>query len=283
VFLMADVREYEKQYEEQKHQAIENLPSNCAFLGIEYTPEREQEVWAITEAVEIKDACLHCQYTVDNCYKCKHIRYAGFKPYTEECVKFKKYIARNEIQEYLKVSGMGKRFLDKTFENFEVTEPTQKAFNACMTFCKEYLLDNGIRGIKLFGNYGCGKTHLMSAVIHKLAEYHKAAFFVVVPDLLKEIRQGFGQGGYSSELIKKVEIAPILILDDLGAEKSSEWVREQLYVIINQRYINMLPTLVTTNCTTEELMERLGERTVSRLIEMTDSYKITADDYRLKK
>jgi DNA replication protein DnaC len=123
----------------------------------------------------------------------------------------------------------------------------------------------------------------MSAIIHKLAEYHKAAFFVVVPDLLKEIRQGFGQGGYSSELIKKVEIAPILILDDLGAEKSSEWVREQLYVIINQRYINMLPTLVTTNCTTEELMERLGERTVSRLIEMTDSYKITADDYRLKK
>jgi DNA replication protein DnaC len=45
----------------------------------------------------------------------------------------------------------------------------------------------------------------------------------------------------------------------------------------------MLPTIVTTNCTTAELVERLGERTVSRLIEMTDAYKITTDDYRLKK
>jgi DNA replication protein DnaC len=84
-------------------------------------------------------------------------------------------------------------------------------------------------------------------------------------------------------LINKAETAPILILDDLGAEKISDWVREQLYIIINRRYENMLPTIVTTNCTTAELVERLGERTVSRLIEMTDAYKITTDDYRLKK
>jgi DNA replication protein DnaC len=60
-------------------------------------------------------------------------------------------------------------------------------------------------------------------------------------------------------------------------------VREQLYVIVNRRYEDMLPTIVTTNCTTQDLVNRLGERTVSRLVEMTDAYKIMAPDYRLKK
>ena len=74
----------------------------------------------------------------------------------------------------------------------------------------------------------------------------------------------------------------MLILDDLGAEKPSDWVKEQLYVIINRRYENMLPTIITTNCTMNELKDRIGERTASRIIEMTTPYKITASHSRLK-
>ena len=71
-------------------------------------------------------------------------------------------------------------------------------------------------------------------------------------------------------------------MDDLGAEKPSDWVSEQLYMIINSRYEDMLPTIITTNCNTKELIERLGERTVSRIIEMTEPVTIKASDYRLK-
>jgi DNA replication protein DnaC len=107
--------------------------------------------------------------------------------------------------------------------------------------------------------------------------------FVVVPELLRAIRKGFNQPNDDSDkLVKLTEEAQLLVLDDLGAEKPSDWVREQLYVIINRRYENMLPTIITTNCTTKELIDKIGQRTVSRIVEMTTPYKITAEDYRLR-
>ena len=76
--------------------------------------------------------------------------------------------------------------------------------------------------------------------------------------------------------------AKLLILDDLGAEKASEWVKEQLYMLVNYRYEHMLPIVVTTNCSGAELEQELGRRTLSRLVEMTKPVNIRASDYRMK-
>lgn len=278
----------EKRYQESKKKAIEDLPANCAFLGIEYTKDKESDCFAIEEAAEIMKKCKDCKCDLMDSLSCEHARVVGIMRYTDRCKKYDKACAIQEENEEryncLVNSGIGKRFMGKTFENFNVTDQTEKAFNACVTFCDNYLAGKCEKGLKLFGNYGCGKTHLVSAIIHRLAENKKKTLFMVVPELLRTIRQGFNQDDdVSRKLVNKAEAYPLLILDDLGAEKTSDWVREQLYIIINRRYENMLPTIVTTNCTTAELVERLGERTVSRLIEMTDAYKITADDYRLKK
>jgi DNA replication protein DnaC len=202
------------------------------------------------------------------------------------CDKYERYKAleykRRETERLLGKSGLGKRFAGRKFETFNVTAETQEAYDACVAFCDTFSEDS--KGIRLTGNYGCGKTHLTASIIHRLAEQGIGGVFVVVPELLRAIRKGYSSPNEDADkLVRLTEEAPLLVLDDLGAEKPSDWVREQLYVIINRRYENMLPTIVTTNCTTAELVERLGERTVSRLIEMTDAYKITADDYRLKK
>ncbi|MGQ9826036.1 MAG: ATP-binding protein, partial [Desulfotomaculales bacterium] len=80
------------------------------------------------------------------------------------------------------------------------------------------------------------------------------------------------------ELLKTLEL---VVLDELGAEKSSEWVTERLYVIINARYNEMLPTIITSNLEMEELEALPGwERIVSRLFEMCHLVKVDGKDYR---
>jgi DNA replication protein DnaC len=287
--IMMDRQEIEarlKKIEEEKQQLLAKLPSWCKVLGIEYKPELEDEVSNIERAVELKDICDKCEYNADTCKDCAY----GEQVCSSKYLKCDMYAAYREEQHRIwrskytaEKSGLGKRFIGKTLDAFEVTSANQKAYDACKAFCENYSKET-TKGLKLFGNYGSGKTHLVSAIIHKLGEQMIDCRFMVVPELLRSIRQGFSQDSdKANDLVKEAERAHLLILDDLGAEKTSDWVREQLYIIINRRYENMLPTIVTTNCTTAELVERLGERTVSRLIEMTDAYKITADDYRLKK
>lgn len=287
--MVFDREEMERKFKEDKKRAIANLPANCAFLGIKYSKDLEQDCFSIEEAVEYKKKCDNCKYDLMGSLSCEHAVQMGLRPYTKKCDKYDKAYdiaeENSKRRACLENSGIGKRFWDKTFENFNVTDKTEKVFNACVAFCDDYLKHNKPKGLKLFGNYGSGKTHLCAAIIHRLAQNKVRTVFMVVPELLRTIRQSFNQDNDDSSrrIVNKAETTPLLILDDLGAEKTSDWVREQLYIIINRRYENMLPTIVTTNCTTEELVNRLGERTVSRLIEMTDAYKITADDYRLKK
>lgn len=73
---------------------------------------------------------------------------------------------------------------------------------------------------------------------------------------------------------------PLLLLDDLGAAKTSEWTEELTYRLINHRYEHMLPTLITTNLPTAELRTALGDRVASRLAEMTERVILTGPDRR---
>jgi DNA replication protein DnaC len=74
----------------------------------------------------------------------------------------------------------------------------------------------------------------------------------------------------------------LLVLDDLGAEKASEYVLDRLYLIINGRYENDLPTLITTNLGLEQLRQQVGPRIVSRISEMCMPIDFPSGDYRLK-
>ena len=104
-----------------------------------------------------------------------------------------------------------------------------------------------------------------------------------MPELLETIRSGFNrQDDEAKASINQLKEAALLVLDDLGAEKVTDWAREQIFIIINRRYESMLPTVITTNYTTAELVNRLGQRTVSRLVEMTTAYTVDTRDYRLK-
>ena len=104
-----------------------------------------------------------------------------------------------------------------------------------------------------------------------------------VPQLLADIKATYEDGAGSSylELFRRLSRVDLLHLDDLGAEKRTEWVLEQLYAIVNERWQDQRSIVVTTNLKDrEELRQQLGERTVSRLSEMCATIPIMGPDLR---
>ena len=146
------------------------------------------------------------------------------------------------------------------------------------------------KGIFFLGKPGLGKTHLAVAIVKQVIRNANArAVFYDVRELLKEIRNTYNPVVRSTEsdVIGPVMQAELLVLDDLGAEKTSEWVEETLNLIVNTRYNERRPTIFTSNYEPlddlrdpENLIVRVGYRMWSRLHEMCEFVKLESVDYR---
>ena len=175
-----------------------------------------------------------------------------------------------------------------TFENFDVRggqnatrrdqESLQRAKQAAETFAVDP------EGWLLFtGPSGSGKTHLAAAIAGKNLDQDRPVFYAFVPSLLDHLRSTFSPDspiGYD-ELFEQLKTAPLLILDDLGAESSTPWAEDKLYQIIVHRHEIRLPTVITNAFSIEEL-EQAKPRIASRLVDsmVVDWEPITAPNYR---
>ncbi len=132
----------------------------------------------------------------------------------------------------------------------------------------------------LRGRYGCGKTHLAAAIANEQIAQGRSAVFMVVPDLLDYLRAAYRPDAESSydEQFDAVRNAPLLILDDLGAQSSTPWAQEKLFQILNHRYNAALPTVITTNRELEEMDARLRSRLADT--DLCQIVTILAPDYR---
>lgn len=113
------------------------------------------------------------------------------------------------------------------------------------------------------GEHGSGKTHLAAAIANQRREKGDSVLFVVVADLLDHLRQSFNPQDSTPnnhELFERVRTAPLLVLDDLGAQSHSPWADEKLYQLINFRYNARLPTVITTSMKTQEMDKRILSR-----------------------
>jgi DNA replication protein DnaC len=145
-------------------------------------------------------------------------------------------------------------------------------------------LDSG-RGLWLMGDTGTGKTTLAMLISKQVLAGGRAVAIYSLPRLLARIRRTYDAepGGESYlALFEQLTSVDLLHIDDLGAEKRSDWVLEQLYALINERYESQRSILVTTNLDQVALEDQIGPRTVSRLVEICgDPLPLFGDDKRI--
>lgn len=189
---------------------------------------------------------------------------------------------KRRIEDTFPTWALGGRLDDCTFDTFELRPGTEKGLKAAKELVNKFPNTDG-RGIMFTGPCGSGKTHLAAAITHEVKAKGYAVVFASVPEILDRIRATFDQQAQETErqIMFALTEARLVVLDDLGTENSTGWVREKLYTIIDSRYRKRLTTIVTTNALVHELKEDLGPRTVDRLVEMCRWVPVTADSYRL--
>jgi DNA replication protein DnaC len=193
------------------------------------------------------------------------------------------------------------RYEHCTLESFEPGNASlASALEKALAFCSGYPhlgADEGL-GLLFSGDNGVGKTHLAVAVLRELVQNRGArGQFWDFHELIREIKSSYDPETRSTELqvLEPVVEADVLLLDDLGAWKMTDWMNDTLFYILNSRYMAKRPTLITTNyqdVTREEavaadalrrrefLVERIGQRLRSRLMEMCLVVRISGSDHR---
>lgn len=157
-------------------------------------------------------------------------------------------------------------YRDMTLDSFDLrrgevdAEATESLASALATARRYAAYPDG--WLILLGGVGCGKTHLAAAIANERLRLGQPALLVVVPDLLDYLRAAFSpQGGISYDRrFDEVRRAPFLVLDDLGTESATPWVKEKLFQLINYRYVRRLPTVVTTTLDLRALDPKIGIR-----------------------
>ena len=176
-----------------------------------------------------------------------------------------------------------RRYRGASFERPPVTEMPDGQVQMVRRYVRELdeRLDDG-RGLWFFGDVGTGKTTLAMIVSQGAIDAGRSVAIYSLPRLLAEIRGTFEEDNNASyvSLLDRLADVDLLQVDDLGAEKTSAWVLEQLYSIINSRYEAEKAIVVTTNLERDELAAQIGERTVSRLEEMCEIVPLFGRDHR---
>lgn len=198
-----------------------------------------------------------------------------------------------KIEKIIKKSKMSKRNLGYRFENFEVNSSNRNVFQNLKKYSEKLVNEIEKKGIILVGNNGVGKTHLACSIANELMKNGIPVIYGTLINLLAEIRNSYDLDNNISEMeiIKLYENVDLLIIDDLGKEKPSEWGLEKLFTIINSRYENNLPVIITTNYNQNILIERISlngeietaKSIISRLYEMCYLVKIDDVDHRIKR
>ncbi|HBC94806.1 MAG TPA: hypothetical protein DCZ10_18390, partial [Pelotomaculum sp.] len=181
----------------------------------------------------------------------------------------------------------------------------QAALETCRTYSTDDIKTG--RGLLLIGTYGTGKTHLTIATVRALMETAPDLFgvrndsqtlydptredyrglycsFFPVMELLDAWRPGSEAKKQRGEwLFHRAKTDDLVVLDDIGAEKATEWTEDRLYAVVDARYRMERATIFTTNSSEKDLLSNGYGKIVSRMFEMTDPVPVTGPDHRRKR
>ena len=232
------------------------LPSNYLM---KYTSSLE-------ESAKELDHCKKCK----NIHECKnsytgHVYYPNllndnlvfdyvpckYQKALEEQNKYKNNIYLFEVPKEIKEASMKNIDLENA-DRFEIIKWLKK-------FLDNYQKRSGMKGLYLTGNFGCGKTYLVSAALNELAKKNHQIAIIYYPEFLRSLKESFGDSETYNEKFRLAKNVEILLLDDIGAETMTEWSRDEvLGNILQHRMQEGLTTFFTSNLTITELEEHFG-------------------------
>lgn len=212
------------------------------------------------------DHCKNCK----NIFQCKNtVEGYVYYPIVENenlrfsyipC-KYKKNLEKqNKYKENVYTFDIPREIEEASMKNIDTDDPRRfETIKWIKNFIDEYKKGNQHKGLYLTGNFGCGKTYLLSAMLNELAkENHKVAI-IYYPDFLRKIKESFNSNDDYSGIINRVENTELLLIDDIGAETTTPWARDEILgTILQYRMQENLVTFFTSNLSIKELEEHLS-------------------------
>ena len=183
-----------------------------------------------------------------------------------------------------------KDILSASFADIDITDKKRvKVIKWLKNFYDKYDKNGNFKGLYLHGNFGCGKTYLVSALFNELSKKRVSTEIVYYPELLRDIKSDFDS---YADRIDYLENVDLLLIDDIGAEKVTEWSRDEILgTILQKRMNNYKTTFFTSNLNIEELERHLrinsfsddeikARRIIERVKQLTEDIELISENKR---
>ena len=220
----------------------------------------------------LEDTCKE----LDNCKKCKNILQCkntveGYVYYPNiendnlvfsyaPCKYKKELDKQNEYKKNIYSYDIPKEILEASMKDIDTDDANRfETIKWIKKFIDDYKKDEPIKGLYLTGSFGCGKTYLLSAMLNELAKKDHKVAIIYYPDYLRRLKESFNDNTEYDSLINKIQKVELLLIDDIGAETTTPWSRDEvLGTILQYRMQEKLPTFFTSNLSLKELETHLS-------------------------
>ncbi|MEC3838908.1 primosomal protein DnaI [Bacillus amyloliquefaciens] len=171
-----------------------------------------------------------------------------------ECPEKRKLDRQKRQKSLMKSMYIQKDLLGATFQQIDITDPSRLGiFQHVTDFLKSYNETGKGKGLYLYGKFGIGKTFILAAIANELAEKEYSSMIVYVPEFVRELKNSL-QDQSLEEKLNMVKTTPVLMLDDIGAESMTSWVRDEVIgTVLQHRMSQQLPTFFSSNFSPDEL------------------------------
>lgn len=247
---------FQKRYQEMR-KAILNHPEIKAFLiehEDELTPDTiEKNLSKLYEFTNQSKDCNKCS-SLDGCINLMQ----GYHPHLvlsrgsievhyDKCPRKVMEDEQRKNEKLIQSLYVPKDILKASFANIDRDDERTEAIQKAVAFVLRYREGQATKGLYFYGQFGVGKSYLLGAIANELAQKKIPSMIVYVPELFRELKSSIGDSTLNEKL-EAIKKEPILMLDDIGAETMSSWVRDEILgPILQYRMLDNLPTLFTSN------------------------------------
>ncbi|MFS0865228.1 primosomal protein DnaI [Fredinandcohnia sp. 179-A 10B2 NHS] len=293
---LANNTNFQQRYESLKHEVL-NHPDVREFLDRHNDKISNdminRSLVKLYEYINQSKECSKCE-SLDSCKNMLQ----GYHPHIvlrgnnidlqyDQCPRKVIHDEQVKYKSLIKSMYIPKDILEASFEKLDFDEGRSKALLLTQDFVESYEPGKRMQGLYLYGSFGIGKTYILGAIANELARKNISSMLVYVPEFTRELKGSLQDQTLNSK-IEAVKDVPVLMLDDIGAESMSSWVRDEILgSILQYRMLENLPTFFTSNFNFKELEHHLsysqrGEEEKVKAARIMERIKFLAKPVELK-